>query len=181
MKIVYLITNNSGKLLAAKKAFEGSGIELKQLTGEFPEIQADTSLEIARYTAIQVAKEKKVNVIREDHSLFINALGIPGPYTNYVEKRIPAQKMLELLKGKDRTGYFEIGTVYAEPNGLTKEFTYQVPIKISEELKGTRGEWNKILMLKDSNKTFAESTEEENANVWNKNFKKIVEYLKKLN
>jgi len=35
---------------------------------------------------MQAAKELNNPAIREDHSLFIEALGIPGPYTNYIEK-----------------------------------------------------------------------------------------------
>ena len=179
MKTIYLITNNPGKLLAAKSAFQDTNIELKQLKSNFPEIQADTSLEIARYTAVNVAKEKNIPVIREDHSLFINELSkFPGPYTSYYDENIPAEKLLKLIR-KNYTGYFEISLAYAEPKGLIKTFTYQVPIKISKGLKGNRGNWNKILMLKDSNKTIAESTEEENTHVWNKNFKKLAEYLKK--
>lgn len=175
---VYLITNNKGKLLAAQKAFKGSEIKLEQLKGDYPEIQAGNSLDIARYTAVQVAKEKNLPVIREDHSFFINALGIPGPYMKFVEERIPAEDLLKMLSNfEDRTGYFELSLVYAEPNGLTKEYTYKVPIVLSEELKGTRGNWNKILMLKDRDKTFAQTDEEENVNTWNKNFKKIREYL----
>ncbi|MDD4354146.1 MAG: non-canonical purine NTP pyrophosphatase [Candidatus Nanoarchaeia archaeon] len=177
MKEIYLITNNVGKILSAQKAFIDSDIKLKQLKGDFFEIRADSSLEIAKFTALKVAKEKNVCVIREDHSLFINELGFPGPYTKYIEERLPPEKLISLIK-KDFTGYFEVATVYAEPNGLTKEFVFKVPIKLSKELKGSRGKWNKVLMLKNSDKTFAESTEDENINIWNENFKKIANYLK---
>ena len=50
-------------------------------------------------------------------------------------------------------------------------------IKISKEIRGNRGNWNKVLMLKNSDKTFAESTEEENVEIWNKNFIKIAKFL----
>jgi XTP/dITP diphosphohydrolase len=181
MKTVYLITNNIGKLASAQSVFKGTNIILKQLKGDYPEIQAETSLQIAKHTATKVAKEKNLPVIREDHSLFLNDFGkFPGPYTNYFDKKIPVEKLLSLIK-KDYTGYFEGSLVYAEPNGLTKEYTFQVPIKISKEIKGKRGNWDKILMLKDSNKTIAECKPTENKEIFNQNFKELVKFLENKN
>ena len=175
-KIIYLLTKNPWKILAAKKSFSKYNLELKMLDEKYEEIQADTSLEIARHAAVSVSKKLKLPVIREDHSLFINELGFPGPYTKYIESRLSAEKLITLLK-EDRKGYFEIAAVYAEPNGLIKEFVFRVPIKISKVIRGTRGNWNRVLMLENSSKTFAESTEEENLDVWNKNFEEIAKFL----
>jgi inosine/xanthosine triphosphate pyrophosphatase family protein len=101
------------------------------LSKEYDEIQADSSLEIARYQALKAAKENNVSVIREDHSLFFDKLGIPGPYTNYIERKISAELLIDLL-GDNNKGYFEIATVYAEPNGKTKEFVFRIPIEVSK-------------------------------------------------
>ena len=179
-KTIYLLTKNEGKILAAKDVFSGYKIEVKMLDKEYPEIQANTSLEIAKDNAIIAAKEFNVPVVREDHSLFINELGFPGPYTKYIESKLPAEKLIKILKD-DWRGYFEIAAVYAEPNGFTKEFVFRVPIKISKEIKGTKGNWDRVLMLADSNKTLSEQTEEENINVWNKNFVEIAKFLDRKN
>lgn len=179
---VIVITRNQSKLDAAKAVFNKFGINLENTDKEYPEIQADTSLEIARFTAIQAAKELKKPVIREDHSLFLNALNIPGPYTAYIEKRISAEKLLSLLKNqKDRTGYFEIATVYAEPSGLVKEFVYQVPIYIKnkEKVKDPKGGWNGILCLKGEPRAFTEYPEQTRLHAWNKNYLSIAEFLKR--
>ena len=107
---IYLITKNKGKVLAAQSVFSKFGIIVKNIEKDYPEIQANTSMEIAKYTALQAAKEFNVPVVREDHSLFIAALGgFPGPYTNYFDKTIPAEKILELIKdSKDKTAYMEV-------------------------------------------------------------------------
>lgn len=84
---INILTKNPGKLLAAKNIFDKYNIEVSSIEKEYPEIQADNSLEIAKVTAMQAAKDFNVSVVREDHSLFINTLGIPGPYTNYIEKK----------------------------------------------------------------------------------------------
>ncbi len=88
--------------------------------------------------------------------------------------------LLEWLKNyKDRSGYFEIATVYAEPNGFIKEFIYQVQITIATEERGNLQEgWARILILKDEKRTFAEYPEQERLSVWNKNYQAIGIYLK---
>ena len=85
---IYLLTKNAGKIKAANSVFNEYGIEVKSIEKEYPEIQADSSIEIARQAAQEAAREFNVPVIREDHSFFIHALGIPGPYTNYIEKHL---------------------------------------------------------------------------------------------
>lgn len=171
-KKIYIISGNKGKLMAAQKAFSEFGIEVEAIEKDYPEIQANSSIEIAKFTALQAAKEFNVPVVREDHSLFINALGgAPGPYVGYFDKNLSAKKLLELLGGQDdRTGYFEIAAAFAKPDGTVKEFVFRVPIKISPEMRGNVGNWDKVLMLADEDEVFAEVTEESRVDVWSKNF-----------
>ncbi len=173
--IVYLITNNKGKLAAAQCALSRFGIEVRQFSGNFLEIQSDSSVEIAKFTALAVAKEKNLAVIREDHSLFINALKIPGPYTSFFERAIPAEKLLKILENfSDRGGYFEVATVFADPSGNYKEYAFKVPILFSTILKGNYSfGWNRIIILDGENRTLAEYKEEERLCVWGKNFESI--------
>ena len=180
-KVVYLITKNKGKIFVVQKAFSKFGIEVKNIPKEYPEIQADTSKEIAKFTAVQASKEFNVLAIREDHSLFIKHLsGFPGPYTNYFNRKMPVDKLLELMKNaKDRTAYMEVAAAYAEPNGKVKEFVFQVPLKISNKIKGSERNWDRVLMLADSEKTFAQTNEEDNVDIWNRNYISIAEELTK--
>lgn len=123
--------------MAANSIFKKYNIELSPVEKEYPEIQADTSLEIARYSAVQAAQELRAPVIREDHSLFIDALGIPGPYMNYVEKKISIELLTKILSVlQNSKGRFVVATVYAEPNGETFEYTFEVPMTFGTEEKG---------------------------------------------
>jgi len=178
---VYLVTKNPGKLLAANSIFSKHNIVLNSVECDYPEIQAETSLAIAKFTALEMAKSLNAPAIREDHSLYINALKFPGPYTSYFEKKIPASMLLEWLKNSsDRDGYFEIATVYAKPDGVFKEFVYQVPITIATEEKGELQKgWARVLMLKNDLRTFAEYPEQERVSVWNKNYQDIAVYIEK--
>ncbi len=180
MQQVYLITKNQGKIAAAKSVFDQYGIELKNIEQEFSEIQADTSLEIAKHTALEAVKATNLPVIREDHSLFINALNFPGPYMAYVEKNLTLPKLLQILSlSDDRTGYFEISTVYAHPDGTVLEYTYQVPIhfKQAEVVPDPRGGWNGIIALAHETRAFTEYPESERLDSWNQNYLQIAQKL----
>ncbi len=179
--MIYLVTKNSGKLLAARSVFERHNIAIEPVNRGYPEIQANNSLEIARFTALQAAHELGAPAIREDHSLFINALGIPGPYTNYFEQKVPAQILLKILSNfSDRSGYFEVATVYAEPSEAIREYTFQVPIVFAIEERGNlQGGWNRIIMLAGETRTLAEYKEQERVHIWDKNYLAIAEYLSK--
>lgn len=178
---IYLATKNNGKVMAAQSAFDGTNITLLPVTREYPEIQADTSAEIARFTALAVARDHNAPAIREDHSLCVNALGIPGPYMNFFSRRVSAATLLEILSHfKDRSGYFEIAATYAEPDGATREFTFQVPCTFATEERGTLQEgWDRIIMLEGESRTLAEYPETERLNVWNKNFLAMRDMLEK--
>lgn len=178
MNKIYLITKNKGKIAVAKKVFDKYGIEIVPFCGDYQEIQADTSLEIAKYTAIKAAKDMNAPVIREGHSLFIHALGIPGPYTSYIEKMMPVQKLVEILsKFKDRTGHFEVAAVYAEPNGKTFEYVFQVPVCFSKEIKGNSPAWDNIIMMEGESRTFSEYPQEERIDFWTKGFEAIAKHI----
>ena len=171
-KRVYIITNNGVKLRAAREAFGEYGIRLLQIKKGYPEIQAESSLEIARFTACYVAKSLNAPTIREHHSLYINALGIPGPYTAFIDKRLSASKLLKILSlFKDRGGFFEVSAVYAEPNGKTLERTYRVPVEFSKTRRGdSRYGWNCIILPRGGNRTFAEISEQKLSESFTKNF-----------
>jgi XTP/dITP diphosphohydrolase len=179
MNNIYLITKNPGKLMAAKSAFDKYDIKIITPDKYYPEIQADTSLEVARVIALQAAKELNSPVVREDHSLFIHALGVPGPYTNYIEKKISVEKLLEILKNfSDRTGHFEIATVYAEPDGKVFEYVFQVPVTFGEEIKGNNSKgWNGLIRIGDETRAITEYPEEERLHIWNQGYEAVARYI----
>lgn len=179
-KQVYLITRNPGKIKSAQNVFDKYKITLLMPEKDYVEIQANSSLEIARFTAVEASKDLGKPVIREDHSLYLNSLGFPGPYTSFIEKKLSAEKLLKILEScDDRTGYFEIATVYAEPSGLVKEFVCKVPIHIKKEevVPDSRGGWNGLLCLAGEQRAFTEYPEEERLDAWNKNFTDIAKFL----
>lgn len=103
-----LITSNKDKIRQAKEVFSNTSIQINYIANDLPEIQANSSIEIAKETAIYCAKKINGAVIREDHSLFINALyPFPGPYTNYFDKNMPVETLLSILKKEKDSIYME--------------------------------------------------------------------------
>lgn len=179
---IYLLTKNEGKLKAARSIFDKYGIKLLSVDKDYPEIQADSSLEIARHSAQQAAIDLNAPVIREDHSLFIEALGIPGPYMNYMEKKLPVSiitKIIDFL-GNNR-GWFEVATVYAEPNGKTFEYVFKVPMTFGKESKGDNPKgWNGLIRLQEETRAITEYPEEERLHVWNQGYEAVAKKLNKI-
>lgn len=179
MKEVLLITGNKEKLLAAQKVLSKYHIKIKQVKRDYPEIQAESSLEIARFTVLEAIKEFKLPVIREDHSLFIHSLnGFPGPYTNYFDKNMPVETLVKILSlFEDRNAHMELAAALALPNGKVYDFVYQVPLKTSKEVKGTKGNWDKVLMLSNETLTFSEHKKGDLLEVWAKNYEEIAKLI----
>lgn len=72
----HIIARNLEKQFIAEQVFGRYGITTDFIATDYPEIQADTSSEIARHTA-----ELEMAVIREDCNFFIGALGFSGLLT----------------------------------------------------------------------------------------------------
>lgn len=176
---IYFISKNVGKLRAMQHAFEGSSVDIEQLEGDFPEIQAETSLEVARYTALAASKQVGAPVLREDGSVYLQGLGgLPGPFMAYIEKMVTPETLVSLLEGRDRSGYFEVATVLAYPDGATIERVYRVHFTIAPEPRGElQTGWNRVIILEGEERTMAEYPETERTHIWARNYASIREAL----
>ena len=179
-KKVYLISKNGFKIAVAKRVFSRFGIDVVPIPGNAAEIQADTSAEIARFAALQAVRGLDAPVIREDHSLVFNSLGLPGPYTKFMESKLPEEKLLKILElFPDRSGYFELSAAYAHPDDEVMEFTFRVPINVANEPRGKLSKgWNRVLMLVGESRTLAEYQDSDRISVFEKNFVRIAEHMK---
>lgn len=176
-----VLTKNPGKIAIVNYVFPKYGIDFEFVSRDFAEIQAATSQEIAEDTALLAAKELGRPIVREDASLFINALGFPGPFTAYIEKMIPAVKLLEILKPfRDRSGYFESAVAYAKPSGEVKTFITKIEIEINTKPEGDLvgwGAWDTVLKFKGETRTFAQYPIEERLSTWSKIYEPVAKYI----
>lgn len=179
MKQVYLLTGNQGKIAAANLTFKKYGVEVLPLALDIPEIQADTSQEVATYTAKEAFAQTHKPVIREDHSFFIDELGIPGPFMAYMDKKVSVEQLMKILDGlESRDGHFELAATYVDEDGGLHEFNYKVPIEFAREPRGDdKQRWERLIKFKDDDRVFAEYPESERAAVWTKNYEQIAQLI----
>lgn len=179
MKQVHLLTGNPDKIKAANLIFNKHDVEVLPLELDIPEIQSTSSTDIARYMVEQAYKMTGKPTIREDHSFFIKELGFPGPFMAYVDKTIDNDHLLKIMATlESRDAYFELGAAYADVNGEIHEFSYQVPIIMSEEARGSeRLRWERLMMFPGDTKTFAELDADDRLEVWTKNYESIAELI----
>jgi non-canonical purine NTP pyrophosphatase (RdgB/HAM1 family) len=180
MKQIHLLTSNSGKIAAANTTFKQFEIEILPLVLDIPEIQAASSQEIANDAARKAFLVTNKPIIREDHSFFIDELGIPGPYMGYMDKKMSVGQLLMILNALSiRSGYFELAAAYINASGSLYEFSYQVPVEFSTVARGDSSQrWNQIIKFKDDSRVFAEYSEAERLPIWSKNYECIARRIK---
>lgn len=185
MKTIYFITSNKGKILEAKKKFSNFNIDLIQKNLGYPEIQADTLEEVAKFGIMHIQKQFNQPFIIEDAGLFIDALdGFPGVYSAYVYHRIGCSGILKLLTNKqcDRKATFRSVFGYGQPGKKPKLFIGESKGTISKKTAGKNGfGYDPIFIPQGENKTFAQmETEEKNQfSHRGKSLQKLIEFIKK--
>ncbi|MFX0102379.1 MAG: RdgB/HAM1 family non-canonical purine NTP pyrophosphatase [Candidatus Hodarchaeota archaeon] len=191
---LYFATNNEHKFSEAKKFIESkvSRVNLKQLKGEFPEIQADSLDEVARFKIVKAAEKCDGNVFIEDAGLFIPSLGgFPSVYSAYVKKMLDCNGILKLLADKketnDRHAYFEAcSCLYLKDEDKIEIFNGRIDGTISFEERGSNGfGFDPIFISTEpegNERTFAEMETSEKIKVSHRTraLQKLTAYLKSL-
>ncbi|MFH1967414.1 MAG: non-canonical purine NTP pyrophosphatase [Patescibacteria group bacterium] len=176
------ITKNKFKLATARFALEPLGFEVLSLELDIPEIQADTSREIARHSALTAAQTINEPVMREDHGFFLNAFpGWPGPYMAHTERNLFPEDLLRLIESKDSTGYFEISLAYAQSDGNVLEYSFQLPCKMAREVRpgGKDFGWDSIICLSNDQRAISEYPQKERYEQFARNFQELAKELTK--
>ena len=182
MNKLTLITGNTEKINIARAALQGTGIFLDAQKIACPEIQCDDIEEIAKFSAKYASNYLKSNVIKIDSGLFIEALdGFPGPYSEYVERKLKAEHIIRLMQGiQNRSAYYKEAMAYCEYGKEPIVFLTHTNGRISTTVDGNLGwEFDKIFIWGDDDKTMANFTDEQRACKYShENWKRIRDYLK---
>ena len=168
MKTLYFITGNKGKILEAKTKFSDLNIDIIQKDLGYPEIQADSLEDVARFSAEFVQIKFSQPFILEDAGCFIDALnGFPGVYSAYVFYKIGCSGILKLLEksdNKSRKATFRSVYAYGEPDKKPRLFIGECRGTISKKTLGEHGfGYDPIFIPNGETKTFAQmDTKEKN-------------------
>lgn len=156
-RALHYLTQSPTKLSAIRAVLEPE-YDVVPVDLDVPEIQANTSLEIARRQAIAAARELGVPVAREDHQTCFAALnGMPGPFAAYFQQALPIETLLELIEDRDHSGYWILAMAYAQPTGECVTFEHRIDFVLSRELRGDpRENWNRSMTIVGESQTLAE-------------------------
>jgi XTP/dITP diphosphohydrolase len=185
MKTIFFITSNKGKFLEAKEKLSTIDIEVVNKNLGYPEIQADTLENVARFGGEHIQKTFNNHFILEDAGLFINVLhGFPGVYSSYVYQTIGCKGILKLLKDiEERRAVFRSVYAYVEPNKKPRLFVGECLGRISNEELGDYGfGYDPIFIPNNKNKTFAQmNINEKNCfSHRGKSLERLIDFFKKL-
>jgi XTP/dITP diphosphohydrolase len=169
---LFFITSNKGKFdEVAELLNDIDNLEIEQLEIKYPEIQAETLEEVAKFSAQWFQDHLDLwgnadTVMLEDSGLFIERLkGFPGVYSAYAHKTIGLRSILELMEGEwDRRAYFETCLCMVKKDDEPKYFSGICNGNISKEARGEHGfGYDPIFTPEGETRVFAEmSTEEKN-------------------
>ena len=179
--ILYILTQNDSKFHEISLILAKYKIKLKQLKEKKLELQLDDVAEIALYAVKAACKPPFIPIAVDDTALYIEALGgFPGPYAEYVYRRIGVNGIIRLLEGvENRAAKFITAVAYCD--GI-EERVFQGVLEgsISRTPKGNLGfGFDPIFVPEGENKTLAEMTTEEKNRISHRGmaFRSMAEWL----
>lgn len=156
------ITGNSSKFATAHNNMQKYGINLEQKVLDVPEIQAETTLEVALDKAQKAFALVGQPLLVSDHGWLVAALnGFPGPYMKYMNEWLNPDNFLALMTGQqNREVVLRQNLIYIDKD-IVKDFSYDIHGYLLHEASGTLGtHWDKIVCLTGDNKSVAVAREE---------------------
>jgi XTP/dITP diphosphohydrolase len=137
---IFFATSNKSKVKEFKSILE-PGIEVEQITIEYPELRSDYPEEIAGLAAKQLADKLQRPIVVEDSGLFISALnGFPGTCSAYIHKRIGLEGILKLMQDvKNREAKYVSAVGYCEPGKKARVFLGSEKGRIARKILGESG------------------------------------------
>ncbi len=107
--MIHFNTTNDGKYREVANLFHGLGIQLERERLPVPEIQADTSEEVVRYSLDVLAGLTTKDVLIDDSGFYVEVLNnFPGVFSAYAFRTLGIHGLLRLMVGEEnRAARFE--------------------------------------------------------------------------
>lgn len=182
MEILFA-TGNKEKIAIANSILSIKNIKINPIKIECPEIQSDDNEQIAIESAKYASNLVQSNIVKVDTGFYIEALnGFPGPYAEYIERKLDAQDILYMMQSKsNRTAYYKEVLAYCEYKGEPVTFTTYTYGQISTELSGSYGyNFDRIFILNGDYETIANFNQEQRSKKYShENWEKLIDYLER--
>lgn len=181
MKLVYC-TGNKFKLELANKILIPLGIDVEGKKLDLPEIQADSIIEVAKYSSKCASNLLGLNTLKNDSGLVIPALNnFPNAYTKYVEETITENGIIKLMDGvENREAYFLEVLAYTEFGKEPVVFLSKTEGTIAQNAEGNFGwSYDRIFIPKGENRPMACFSDDVRWKFWADNgYQDLANYLK---
>jgi len=180
-KEILFVTGNPEKIVIANSVLNAKNIKVKQVKLDCPEIQSDDNEKIARESAKYASNIMQSDIVKVDTGFYIEALnGFPGPYAEYVERKLDAQDIINMMHNKtNRLAYYKEVLAYCKYGGEPILFTAYTYGEISKGLSGNKGyNFDRIFICNNDDETMANYDIAERSEKYNHgNWESLLEYL----
>ncbi len=168
MPHVTFVSRNAGKVLSVQRGLSEFGIKVRHLQADLREIQSDLTSEVAQTKVQDAFVLATAPTLAMDAGFGINSLdGFPGPYTEYVLRRLGPDGIVRLLRGQRRRDCcFVESLAYWDGSGTPVVFEEVLPGRLAASPRGETKphHWSSlalVFMPEGWDKTLAEMTDEE--------------------
>jgi len=151
-KVINLMTGNPRKAKSLEKVVAKFGYEVKVTNEEFPEIQANTTAEVAAFASKWVANKLNKPCVKMDSGFFIKEFGsFPGVYVSWVDEGLGAERFFDILKNtENKKAMITCSVAYCAPGKDPVTFFGSALGHVPEKL-GKKGSFIDRLFVPDDN------------------------------
>jgi non-canonical purine NTP pyrophosphatase (RdgB/HAM1 family) len=190
MKTVHFATSNSWKFIEARGYLKKKGLSLEQFKVDYHEPREEDGVKIAKLKVRSAFRKLQKPLFVWDGSLYVKALkDFPKSYVKLFDEYLGAGGLIKLLEG-ERNRNWEIANIlfYKDKErekcfiGIIKG---RVANKITHGHKGVIRDFDRVLIPKGYDKTYAEFSENEwekyNQGIWRPSvFDNFINWFKSL-
>ena len=149
-KIITLLTGNQRKVESLQSFVAPYGYVVEAVKIKFPEIQANTTAEVAAFSAKWVADKINKSCVKMDSGFFIKEFGsFPGVYVRWVDEGLGAKKFFDMVKNtENKKAMITCSVAYCKPASKSVTFSGSALGRVPEKL-GEKGSFIDRLFIPD--------------------------------
>lgn len=186
-EIITLITGNPRKVESLQNAVASYGYKVEATKMEFPEIQANTTAEVAAFAAKWVADRINKPCVKMDSGFFVKEFGsFPGVYVRWVDEGLGVKRFFDIVKNtENKKAMITCSVAYCEPGNEPVTFFGSALGRVPEKL-GEKGSFIDRLFIPDEHNPhdltmgeLRESDPQAVAKIWSRAEEEFIMWLSK--
>ena len=112
------MTNNLRKVESLQKVVAPYGYKIEITKVEFPEIQSNSTAEVAAFAAKWIAEKIKKPCVKMDSGFFVKEFGcFPGAFVRWVDEGLGVERFFDIVKNtENKKAMITSSVAYCEPS-----------------------------------------------------------------